>query len=60
MLYPGVADSTQTLGFERLRPGQRYAVEGLAGGKVTADAEGRATLSVMLAGRTALRLVPST
>ena len=60
VLYPGVADSTQTLGFERLRPGQRYAVEGLAGGSVTADGEGRATLVVTLAGRTALRLVPAT
>jgi hypothetical protein len=58
VLYPGVRDGAQTLGFERLRAGQRYAVEGIEGASVTADGEGRASLSVTLAGRTALRLVP--
>jgi hypothetical protein len=58
VLYPGKAGGEQTLGFERLRAGQRYAVEGMEGASVTADAEGRASLAVKLAGRTALRLVP--
>ena len=59
VLYPGKQNGVQNLGFERLRPGQRYAVEGMDGASVTADAQGRASLAVNLSGRTALRLTPS-
>ncbi|MCB1746492.1 MAG: hypothetical protein KDK06_04905 [Gammaproteobacteria bacterium] len=59
VLYPGRASGTQTLGFDRLQPGRRYRVEGIAEGDLAADAQGRAHLDIALEGRTALRLVPA-
>lgn len=58
VLYPGVGDIQQTLGFERLRPGREYAVVGGPGGTLTADREGRARLRVSLTGRTPINLEP--
>ncbi|MGE0487447.1 MAG: hypothetical protein AB7Q81_25070 [Gammaproteobacteria bacterium] len=58
VLYPGRAAGVQTLGFERLRPGRRYRVEGGEGAVVEADDQGRARLDVRLEGRTALTLLP--
>lgn len=59
VLYPGAGDGPQTLGLERLQPGARYAFEGAASGDFTADAAGRASLTVTLSGRTALHIRPS-
>ncbi len=60
VLYPGRGDGVQQLGLARLVPGREYAVEGpAAAGRVQADASGHAELAVTLAGRTALRIVPS-
>jgi hypothetical protein len=59
VLYPGKGNGPQTIGFERLQPGRRYAVEGAQGGSVTADDKGRGMFTVDLQGRTALHLVPT-
>lgn len=59
-LYSTGAQTRQTLAIERLRPGKAYRVEGTgAPPVVTADALGRARLELTIAGRTAVRLVPS-
>jgi hypothetical protein len=58
VLYPGAGRAAAVdLDFARLEPGRRY---GEAGGQplLQADSEGRARLSVSLAGRTRLHLRP--
>jgi hypothetical protein len=58
VLYNGKAPGPQQLGIERLKAGAMYRVTGATVPTLTADAEGRATLSVQLDGRTAVRLDP--
>lgn len=58
VLHNGAAPGPQELVFERLQPGREYRVEP-TGERLTADAAGRARLSVHLDGRTAVRLVPA-
>jgi hypothetical protein len=58
VLYNGKAPGPQQLGIERLKAGATYRVTGAAVPTLTADAQGRATLSVQLDGRTAVRLDP--
>jgi len=58
VLYNGKAPGPQQLGIERLKAGATYRVTGATEPTLTADAQGRATLSVQLDGRTAVRLDP--
>jgi hypothetical protein len=58
VLYNGAAAGPRTLRIERLTPVTRYAVEGATISQVVADADGAASLTVYLDGRTAVRLVP--
>ena len=57
VLHPGEQPVQTTLGIKRLRPNGRYRVV-QTGEAVTADGQGRADLSVQLAGRTEVDLVP--
>lgn len=62
VLRPGRATSAgqqYTLGLAQLRPGARYACTGANENRIIADDTGCATLTVQLAGRTALRVVPT-
>jgi hypothetical protein len=56
----GGANSRQSLGIDRLRPGKRYTVTGGADEvrSIEADAKGHADFDVELRGRTEIRLVP--
>ena len=58
VLYNGKAPGPQVLTVERLKAGGRYQVTGAEVESVTADAQGRATFSVRLDGRTAVNLAP--
>ena len=59
VLHPGAAPGIQTIGLSRLVPGRGYAVTGAQTGAVTADADGRARLDVMLDGRTPVQITPA-
>lgn len=57
VLHPGRVRGTQALGFERLQPGRRYVVQTPHGSEpLVADAAGKARASVLLVGRTVLRV----
>lgn len=56
VLYNGGAAGVQSLGFERLKPGESYRALP-TGETLRADAAGRATMDVRIDGRTVLRLV---
>jgi hypothetical protein len=58
VLYPGTASGPQAIEIERLKPGRRYSVTGAVQDALTADARGRAQLTVNLHGRTAVAIVP--
>lgn len=58
VLYHGKAPGSQRLTLERLRAGAMYRVSGAEVSTITADAAGKATLSVRLDGRTAVRIEP--
>ncbi|MSR15763.1 MAG: hypothetical protein EXR86_14655 [Gammaproteobacteria bacterium] len=51
VLYPGTSPGPQLLGMERLQPGISYQVSGV-GTQITADANGKAIVTVDLQGRT--------
>jgi hypothetical protein len=57
-LLPGRDPGRHTLGLSQLRPGTRYRCEGTVEPAVGADAEGRTTVTVELAGRRAVRVQP--
>ncbi len=60
-LRPGrdaAAGGSYTLELGQLRPGGSYRCEGLRDSSVTADAQGRATVQVQLAGRQDFRVIP--
>ncbi|HPU16809.1 MAG TPA: hypothetical protein PK808_12035, partial [Polymorphobacter sp.] len=59
VLYPGVTDGVQTLGLERLVPGRTYTLTGATTDAVTASPDGKASLNVMLSGRTAVTVTPA-
>jgi hypothetical protein len=59
VLYPGVTDGVQTLGLERLAPGRTYTLTGATTPTLTASADGKASLNVMLSGRTAVTVTPA-
>ncbi|GHE41653.1 hypothetical protein [Streptomyces capitiformicae] len=59
MLYPGEAPGPQILRLSRLVPGRTYAVIGDSPTTaLTAEAQGTASVTVVLDGRTPVRLVP--
>ena len=59
VMYNGRAAGPQNITIERLRAGATYRVTGpAAAGTATADAQGRAQLSVRLDGRTEVRIDP--
>jgi hypothetical protein len=58
VLYNGKSAGPQNLTIERLSAGATYRVSGAEASTVTADAQGRAALSVRLNGRTAVRIDP--
>jgi hypothetical protein len=58
VLYPGAGSGEQSIAIERLQPGERYAIRGASVDEVVADAEGRATCTVVLNGRTPVTVVP--
>jgi len=58
VLYPGVADGTQDIGIERLRPNQAYTVSGASVDRLVAGNDGRARLQVRLNGRTRVIVEP--
>ena len=57
-LLPGRDPGRHVLGLSQLRPGRRYRCEGTVEPEVGADAEGRANVTVELAGRRAVRVHP--
>ncbi|MBL8265349.1 hypothetical protein [Steroidobacter sp.] len=59
VLYPGRGAGAQRLGLERLRPNATYTVSGATVSSLTADAQGKATLSVELNGRTPVHIKPA-
>ena len=59
VLYPGAGASPQTIGFERLRPGIEYSIDG-SERRLKADGSGTASIEIALDGRTALRIRPRT
>lgn len=59
VFYPGRAAGAQPIGLARLKPGQRYAVEGASVKDFTASADGTATLQVHLDGRTPVTVRPA-
>ena len=59
VLYNGRAAGPQVLEIGRLQPGRAYRVTGALEAQLTADAQGKAALSLVLDGRTPLHLVPA-
>ncbi|PXA86462.1 hypothetical protein DMC47_34800 [Nostoc sp. 3335mG] len=57
VLQPGGESGNTRLGFGRLVPGRRYRVR-QSGAELTGGADGKATLDILLAGRTEIDLVP--
>jgi Linalool dehydratase/isomerase len=60
VLYPGGPAGRQRLRLARLQPGRPYHITGAVETSVNADSQGRAEISVLLGGRTEVRLAPST
>jgi hypothetical protein len=58
VLYPGKEAGNFQLGFTRLKPGDKYSLDGV-NGKVSAEAskDGKASFEVQVNGRTALNLI---
>jgi hypothetical protein len=56
VLYPGTTAGRRAIGFSGLRPGGRYACDGMEEGEIVADRTGAATAHVLLSGRTEIRL----
>lgn len=57
VLHPGEGETNASLGFSRLRPGCQYRVR-QTGETLTADSQGKASLTVPLAERRELSLLP--
>ena len=58
VLYPGKGPGPHTIKLERLKPGRAYAIGSDGASRFTADANGVASLTVRLDGRTALTIQP--
>jgi hypothetical protein len=58
VLYPGKGDGEQSLGLQRLQPGQQYHLNGHSAQTFTANDKGNATIDIELKGRTALHIKP--
>jgi Linalool dehydratase/isomerase len=59
VLYPGAQAGPQMICIESLQPGRTYEVSGsTAGQKLVADADGRASLTIALDGRTSIAIRP--
>ncbi|MEQ8266092.1 MAG: hypothetical protein RH982_02770 [Parvibaculum sp.] len=58
VLHPGKGNRLQTLGLSQLAAGRRYTVTGAETASVTADADGKAKLEVLLNGRVAVNVTP--
>lgn len=58
VLHPGAGAKPVALGLDRLTAGRRYRVTGCDQGEVTADALGRASLTLPLDGRREVRVTP--
>jgi hypothetical protein len=58
VLRPGRESSTEVLQLARLQPARRYRVSGAITDAIIADADGRAELSVVLNGRSEVRVQP--
>lgn len=56
VLHPGRENGEQQIGIARLQPGSRYQVTGATVREVTASAQGMATLTISLSGRTEVTL----
>lgn len=56
VLYPGMHHEEHAIGLAGLAPGAAYRVRGAMAAQVTADAQGKAQLNVILAGRTEIAL----
>ncbi len=56
VLHPGRENGDQQIGLARLQPGARYQVTGATLSEVTASAQGTATLTISLSGRTEVTL----
>jgi hypothetical protein len=57
-LLPGRGPGRHTLGLSQLRPAKRYRCEGTVEGEVEADAGGRASVTIELAGRSEVHVRP--
>jgi hypothetical protein len=60
LLYPGAEPGVYRITIERLRPNREYQVREYAKQRFTADAQGKATIQVPIAGRTPFEIVPVT
>jgi hypothetical protein len=58
VLYPGAKPGVYYITVERLKPNREYQVREYAKQRFTADAEGKATLEIPIAGRTPFEIVP--
>jgi hypothetical protein len=58
VLYPGQGRGVQDIRFSGLRPGGRYACDGMQGTEIVGNNDGEAKGNVILAGRTEIRLRP--
>jgi hypothetical protein len=58
VLYPGEKPGVYSITVERLKPNREYQVREYAKQRFTADAQGKATLEIPIAGRTPFEIVP--
>lgn len=58
VLYPGTAPGRQTLGLARLQPNREYRLAGEPGQRFIAGNDGRAEVTLVLAGRTPVQVLP--
>jgi hypothetical protein len=58
VLHPGGDARTVTLGFENLTPTGTYELRGPGGHRLTADHDGRGSITIQLSERTPVSLVP--
>lgn len=59
VFYPGAAPGRHSIPVSQLRPGRRYRIEVAEDAELVADANGRGSFHVLLAGRTEVRLAPA-
>jgi hypothetical protein len=58
VLRPGRRNSSQVLRFARLQPHRAYRVTGALSESLVADSQGRGELTIVLSGRTEIRVLP--